>query len=76
METHGGCDVLKSHVQETREDNITKTVQKISQPGCLPAWQTQDATGDVETPGHVGGEIQEIKKDDRTVPHLEQERGQ
>jgi len=76
METHGGGYVLKSHVQETRKDNITKAVQKISHPGSLPTWQTRDTTGDVEAPGHVGSAIKKIKKDDRTVSHLEQKRGQ
>ena len=70
METHGGCHVSESNLQETRQDNLTKTFREVSQSPSVPAWQTENTAGDVATPGHVGGAVQENKKDDRTVPHM------
>lgn len=40
METHGGRDVSQSHIQETREDNLTKTFCEVSNSRSVPAWQT------------------------------------
>ena len=48
---------FKSHVQETRQNNITKAVQKISQSRSVPAWQIEDTTGDAKAVGHVGGAV-------------------
>jgi hypothetical protein len=55
METHGGSNVLKPYIPEARQNNLTKIVRKISQSRSIPSWQVEDATGDVETFGHVGG---------------------
>ena len=76
METHGGCHVPESNLQETRKDNLTKTFQKISQSQSVPAWQIEDTARDVETTRHVGSEIQKTTQDVRTVPHMGQERSQ
>jgi len=76
METHGGCHVPESNLQETRQDNLTKTFQKISQSRSVPTWQIEDTAGDVETVGHVGSEIQEATQDVRAVPDMGQERSQ
>jgi hypothetical protein len=41
METHGGRHVPESDLQETRKDNLTKTVQEISQSRSVPTWQIE-----------------------------------
>ena len=76
METHGGCNLPESNIQETRKDNLTKTFCKISQSRSVPAWQIEDTAGYVATTRHVGGEIQETTQDDRTVPVMGQAGGQ
>ena len=70
METHGGRDVPQSHIQETRQDNITKTILQVSHSREISQGQTSNTTKDVETPGHVGSEIKKNKEDDQTVPGM------
>ena len=70
METHGGCDVPQSHIQETRQDNITKTIRQVSHSREISQGQTSNTTKDVETLGHVGSEIKKNKEDDGTVHGL------
>ena len=76
METHGGGYVPEFDLQETRKDNLTKTLQKISQSRSVPAWQIENTARDVETTRHVGSEIQETTQDVPTVPVMGQEGSQ
>ena len=70
METHGVRDVPQSHIQETRQDNITKTIRQVSHAREISQGPTCNTTKDVETLGHVGSEIKKDQEDDGTVHGL------
>ena len=59
METHGGGDVPQSHLQETCQNNLTKTFCTLSKSTGIPTWEIKNTTTDVETFRYVGGKVKE-----------------